>query len=74
MGCGSSKKAEEGTEMARPAPTGETSLPPGPTNIHQSDRDVSPGYHTPNQNATTEKEPSNPENPVVFFDITIGGL
>jgi hypothetical protein len=74
MGCGSSKKAEDGTEMARPAPAGGDSQPPGPTHINQNERDVSPGSPNPAQNRTTEKVPTNPENPVVFFDITIGGL
>lgn len=57
--------------MARPAQgglSGGSTQPPPP----QSEA-VSPGHQTPTKNQETEKKPTNPENPVVFFDITIGG-
>ncbi|KAL5411027.1 Peptidyl-prolyl cis-trans isomerase H [Paraphaeosphaeria minitans] len=72
MGCFSSKSKGEETEMTRPAAqTG--SVPPSIPQHETNTRDVSPGNQTPKQTGGTEKEPTNPENPIVFFDITIGG-
>ncbi|KAL5379858.1 Peptidyl-prolyl cis-trans isomerase H [Paraphaeosphaeria sporulosa] len=71
MGCFSSKTKSEETEISRPAQTG--SVPPSIPHPGASTKDVSPENQTPKQTGGTEKEPTNPENPVVFFDITIGG-
>lgn len=49
--------------MNRPAQTGGSVAPSLPHPITGT-RDASP---------ETEKEPTNSENPIVFFDITIGG-
>jgi peptidyl-prolyl isomerase H (cyclophilin H) len=70
MGCFSSKSKGDETEMATPAHAGGT-VQPGVS--HPDTRDVSPGYQTPKQTGGTEKAPTNPDNPIVFFDITIGG-
>jgi hypothetical protein len=59
MGCGSSKKAaDEGTEMARPA---------------QTTGNAAPQSHAPATSGVTEKVPRSAQNPIVYFDITIGG-
>jgi hypothetical protein len=68
MGCGSSKNTGgEGTEMARPAQTGQTTGGAAPQN-HGA-----PQGHAPTSGAT-EKVPRNPNNPIVYFDIAIGGM
>ncbi|KAJ4356784.1 Peptidyl-prolyl cis-trans isomerase-like 1 [Didymosphaeria variabile] len=68
MGCGSSKNKGDETEMSRPAQTGG-SAPPGPTHAVRNE----PGAQGAAQSGSTEKKPTNPDNPIVFFDITIGG-
>jgi peptidyl-prolyl isomerase H (cyclophilin H) len=63
MGCGSSKNAGDETELARPAQ--------GSTTQQAS---TAPTQQVPaQQSATTEKAASNPDNPVVYFDVAIGG-
>ena len=65
MGCGSSKNADaaESTEMARPAQK-------------HTGSNVSPAQgHAPGQqdHGATEKAPRNATNPIVYFDVAIGG-
>lgn len=59
--------------MARPAQTGGGAPTQGQTLTDKHEGGVAAGGQAPTQNQNTEKKPSNPENPVVFFDITIGG-
>ncbi|KAF2679521.1 peptidyl-prolyl cis-trans isomerase H [Lentithecium fluviatile CBS 122367] len=61
MGCGSSKDTAggQGNEMARPAQTAQSN--------------AAPRGHAQTSSVTTEKVPRNPENPIVYFDIAIGG-
>jgi hypothetical protein len=75
MGCGSSKEspAAAPTENARPAQTTGGAAP----QVTQRHDQASAGQHPASAGAVTEKAASpqrNKDNPVVYFDISIGGM
>lgn len=72
MGCGSSKNAGEETELARPAQAGVGGQKE-PAHAGTNGTNASVANQNPAQSGTTEKEPTNPDNPIVFFDVSIGG-
>lgn len=70
MGCGSSKNAQSGEQAENVRPAQSTGATPGQD--HQQPNAIGAAQQTPTNPAAKARR--HPENPVVFFDIAIGGL